>query len=155
MKKDSSKIIVKSNVQSPGYIEILSELANLPKVVSIILLLSGGLFGKIKIGGVEVQGVIPYFFGNSKIERERLRLENENLKLDNDMKRIDVERKKKESGLVIDLSEVEEKEIEKEEPIAHELSQEIKISAFNAGTTLGHEMRMDNSDSQMWPNTNN
>lgn len=148
VKEDSSKIIVKSNVQSPGYIEILSELANLPKVVSIILLLSGGLFGKIKLGGIEVQGVIPYFFGNGKLERERMRLENENMKLDNDLKRIDVEKKKKESGMIIDLSEVEEKEKEKAETMAHELSQELKISAFSAGTTLGHKMRMGSVDSQ-------
>ncbi|MDW0113745.1 hypothetical protein QT711_11155 [Sporosarcina saromensis] len=149
VKDDSSKIIVKSNVQSPGYIEILSELANLPKIVSIILLLSGGLFGKIKIGGVEVQGVIPYFFGNGKLERERMRLENENMKLDNDLKRIDVENKKRENDLIIDLSQIEEKaEKEKAETTARELSQELKISAFSAGTTLGHKTRIDNEDSQ-------
>lgn len=41
VKDDSSEIVVKSNVQSPGHIEILSELANLPKVISITLHLSG------------------------------------------------------------------------------------------------------------------
>ena len=144
VKEDSKEIVVKSNVQSPGYIEILSELSNLPKVVSITLLLSGVILGKIKIGGVEVQGIIPYFFGNGKLERERIKLENEKMQLDNDLVRIEVEKKKLESSSLT----VEIQNIEEAETIAHDLSRELEISAFNAGQTLGYRTRMDSEGSQ-------
>lgn len=145
IKSDAPDVFVKSNVQSPGLITILSTAGNTSLIMALTLLLSGVILGEINISGIKVQGIVPYFFGKGKLERERMKLENEKLKIENDLKRIEVDKAQESTNIELNVGEVKEKEAE---TTAHELSKELQISAFNAGKTIVSEKKMDNVDFQ-------
>lgn len=148
IKGDSSEIIVKSNVESPGYLEILTELSSMSKIVSAMIILSGITFGKVNVLGVEVEGVIPYFWGKGKLERERMKIENEDKQLELELKRMEVENKRRENANLLNIPLERSSHKENTETRAHEVSRELEISAFNVGKTLGPEKRIDSDYSQ-------
>ncbi|MBW8351710.1 hypothetical protein K0H71_20095 [Bacillus sp. IITD106] len=133
MVRSDSDVFVKSNVQSPGLISLLAPAGNVSIIVAVTLLLSGVILGEVNLPGVKVQGIIPYFFGKGKLEREKMRLENERLQLENDKIRIGINLSGQEKKLA--------------ESTALEISKELRISAFNAGKTFEFEKKMDSIDS--------
>ncbi|MCM3488829.1 hypothetical protein M3689_05850 [Alkalihalophilus marmarensis] len=126
-KEDSSDIIIKNNVQSPGLIDFVTDLDNLRTLVWCFVLLSGVFLTKVKVGKLEVLGIIPYFLNEGKINRESMRLDNE-------MKKVELEKQK------VDL---EKQKIEMKTP---PIVEKLKITPFTTGKVVEFRTQMDNLD---------
>src|SRR5699024_11986104 len=62
--QNSEEIIIKSNVQSPGLLEFVS---NNPKtVLAITVILSGFIVGEVNFIGIKFKGIIPYVQSHKK-----------------------------------------------------------------------------------------
>lgn len=133
--KDSDdEVVVKSNVQSPGLIEIVTGQTDILTAVTILVTLTGIFFSKIKIGNIEVLGLVPYFFNEGRLQRKRMKEENKSIEINNGIKQIELERKKLEL------------EKEKLEFQAMKVKEQLRISSFDAGRTVANQTQTDNSE---------
>ncbi|MBC6165732.1 hypothetical protein HCA15_03655 [Listeria booriae] len=101
-KENSKNIDIKINVQSPGITFLQAAIDHWPDIVAVTTVLYGVTIGNVNFGPVSFQGIVPYFFGDGKLDRERKRLENEGLKLENEAKKI-VNDNLKKDGVTKDL----------------------------------------------------
>jgi restriction system protein len=124
--ENASQIIIKSNVQSPGLIDFITNIKNLTILLTAFGTLTGILFTKVQIGKTEILGIIPYFFNEGKISRK-------SMKLDNEMKEIELEQKKAEL-----ISYMKEKNIP---PI----SEKLEITTFTSGKVVEFRRQKDTS----------
>ena len=153
IKKESTfskeKVIVKSNVQSPGIIEVITQLIDSPTAMSIMGVLGGLTFTDVKFGDKTIRGVIPYF-ANLKLEKEKMKQEN---------KRIEIDNRKAEKEIEILDEEIRSKkldndkktlELEKEKLAieVQQLRQQLQIASFDAGRVFEDQTQMDNLDDQ-------
>lgn len=140
--KDTEEVIIRSNVQSPGLIELVT--TNPITTISIMIALSGAVFGKVKFGGIELQGILPFFqsFRKGEIEIKKAKKEVEMMDLDKKFKEIENERAQLELE-----KEKTSWEIEKIKKEAELVRERLQISNFDAGKTLSSvEKQMDNDD---------
>ncbi|WP_312507523.1 hypothetical protein [Lysinibacillus sp.] len=135
------KVIVKSNVQSPGLIELV---ANNPiTVITTLVFLSGAVFGEINIGGVKLPGIIPYF---QSLRKEQIEIKASKKDLDmkdeeHRAKRIENERAELELEQMRDDFAL--KKLENE---ADRLRVQLQISSFDAGRLFEGQTQMDSGD---------
>jgi restriction system protein len=134
---NSSEIIIKSNVQSPGLIDFITDAKNLAALIGAIGTLTGILFTKVEIGNTQILGIIPYFFNEGRITRK-------SMKLDNDIKAVELEKKKAELKAYIAENNVP--------PI----SEQLELSPFTSGKVVEFRTRKDTSDqlSEVGPEEN-
>ncbi|UQF11984.1 hypothetical protein [Vagococcus lutrae] len=104
-KDKSSYFVLKADINSPGEFKISTGIEHLDTflyVCSNILYFAKenpilftsitstvflSIFGGPNVNGKQFFGIIPYFFGEGKISREKSRLENKGIDLDNQIKR--------------------------------------------------------------------
>lgn len=128
--KSNDEVTIKSNVQSPGIIEFVS--SDTTTILSIVIVLSAGIIGDVSIFGFKFKGIIPYIQSHKKItkEIEVLDEEKKSIQIDNDRKKFELEKDKE----IWDTK----KETEAE------LKEQLKISSFDAGKTVGEQTQKDN-----------
>ncbi|WP_088815403.1 MULTISPECIES: hypothetical protein [Listeria] len=80
----SKHIDIKINVQSPGIAFLESTLQHWPEIVAV----ASFFFGKVDAKSVKFQGIVPYFFGEGRLDRELKRLEIEHSKKDLETKEV-------------------------------------------------------------------
>lgn len=139
LKKD--KVIVKSNVQSPGLIELVTD--NPLTVIAISIVLSGAVFGEINFKGIKLPGIIPYFqsFKKGQIEIQKSKKELE--MMDEDQKAKQLENQRAQFELEKDKENFEIKKLENE---AERLRLQLQISSFDAGTVFVNQTQTDSGD---------
>lgn len=153
IKKESAlskeKVIVRSNVQSPGIIEIITQLIDSPTAMSIMGVLGGLTLTEVKFGEKTIRGIIPYF-ANLKLEKEKMKQDNkrveiENKKAEKEIKMLDEEIR----GKKLD-NDKKELELEKEKLAieVEQLRQQLQIASFDAGRVFEDQTQMDNQDDQ-------
>lgn len=135
------EIIIKTNVQSPGLIEFVTD--NAVTIIAVMTMLSGILWGKINVGGISVQGILPYFLTHKKerIEIEKAKKELEIMNEDKKAKQLENERSQFELE-----KEREMWEIQKLESRVKPLRNQLKISSFDAGRVFEDRKQMDSGD---------
>lgn len=141
IKAEDAVVTVKSNVESPGILVFIS--AHYPAILATTVALTGLTIGQINICGFKSVGLYRYFFGEEKLQRDKVGLEIEGQRLDNELKSLEVIERKRELGITDS-----EDEIKEAENTAHKLSNELMVSAFNPGKTLGHRKRREILDDQ-------
>lgn len=152
--KSSDKVVVKSNVQSPGFIEMVTSFIDKPTAMALMTILGGTIFTDVKIGNKTIRGIIPYFL-TLKVEKEKMKheakqMEVANLKVEKEIEILDEERRSKQ--LENDLKQIEvERERERREKERLELEAEkiikqLQISSFDAGRTFEDRTQMDSGD---------
>jgi hypothetical protein len=126
------KIIVKNNVQSPGFMEFVSPIINTENVIYLSSIITGYgiLFSKVKVGNMEILGLVPYFFNEGRLNRQKMKHENRSIELDNELKQIEVEQKRA--------------QLQSIEPEAERLRAQLHISNFDAGRLVGDQTQTDN-----------
>ncbi|MBM7645068.1 hypothetical protein JOD45_001279 [Scopulibacillus daqui] len=132
------EIVVKSNVQSPGLIEFVSN--NYGTILAVTIALGGFLIGEVKILGIKSQGIIPYFQSHKKRKIENKKAEKELELMDEEKKAKQLENKKAEFEL---YKEKEMWQIKKEIE-AEQIRQQLQISSFDAGRIVGDQTQTDN-----------
>ena len=137
------EVIVKSNVQSPGLIEFVTE--NPVTVFSITMVLSAVLWGEINIAGIKVKGILPYFQAHRKGKIEIEKGKKELAMMDEDTKAKQLENERAQFELEKDREIWETKKIEVE---AERLRHQLQISNFDAGRVFEGQTQMDNQDVQ-------
>lgn len=126
------EVFVKSNVQSPGLIEFVS---NNPEIVfSIVMLLSAGVAGKINFGVFKFEGILPFIQSYKKNQKELDIMEEEykSKQIKNERDRFELDKDK----------EAWKKQKETEE----ELRTQLQISNFDAGRVVGDQTQKDISE---------
>ncbi len=141
IKAEDAVVTVKSNVESPGILVFISD--HYPAIIATTVVLTGLSIGQINICGFKSVGLYRYFFGEEKLQRDKVGLENEGQRLENELKSLEVIERKRELGITDSDSAIKEAE-----NTAHELSEELSVSAFNPGQILGHRKRRENLDDQ-------
>lgn len=116
---ESTEIAIKSNVQSPGLIDFITNVENLPTLLTAVGTLSGVLFTKVQIGTVQILGIIPYFFNEGPISRKTMKLDNQLKEVELEMKKAELINYKKENNISLP-------------PI----SEKLEITPFNAGKVV-------------------
>jgi len=137
------KAIVKSNVQSPGLIELVA--SNPATVISTIIVLTGIIVGESKILGFKFNGIIPSIQSHRKGNVEIKRMEKEIELMDEDKiaKTIENERARFELEKEKELWELERTKKE-----AELVRERLQISSFDAGRVIQSQTQMDNDDVQ-------
>lgn len=113
----AGQISLKIDVQSPGEIILLGSIDNLEGIIEIgkniismvqdnpssTFWVFAAIFGGVQYKDFNVFGIIPYFFGEGKLRREKMKAENKSLQLDHEIKthRFEMEKKKDLSELKI------------------------------------------------------
>lgn len=140
IKKHSDNIeeemIIKSNVQSPGLIEFVTE--NYGTIIAVTTVLSGFLIGEVNIVGIKIKGILPYFQSHKKgkIEMEVMTEDKKAKQLENERTQFELEK---------DREIWETKKLENQ---AERLRLELQISNFDAGRVFEDQTQMDNQDDQ-------
>ncbi|WP_400194596.1 hypothetical protein [Lysinibacillus telephonicus] len=139
--ENKEEVIIKSNVQSPGLIELVT--ANPFTTLSIMIALSGAIFGEISIGGIKLQGILPFYqsFRKGEVDIKKAKKELEILELDRKAKEIGNDRAQFELDKEKSLWETE---ITKKE--AELVRERLQISNFDAGKVIQSETQMDSVD---------
>lgn len=137
------EIIVKSNVQSPGLIEFVTE--NAVSILAVTTVLSGVLWGEISVAGIKVKGILPYFQSHRKGNLEIEKTKKELAMMDEDKKAKQLENERAQFELEKDREVWETKKIENE---AERLRHQLQISNFDAGRVFEDQTQMDNLDDQ-------
>lgn len=142
-KSDGSngKVIVKSNVQSPGIIEFVTSNAN--TILAVTTVLSGALIGEVKIAGFKLQGVLPYFQSYKKQKLEMKKMEKEMVMMDEDKRLKEIQNDRAQFELDRDKEIWENEKLELE---AKRLRTRLQISSFDAGRVLGVQTQTDSSE---------
>lgn len=134
-----SDTAVKTNVQSPGIIEFISE-----NWIAVGAVIGGLVFGEIDFMGIKLRGIVPYFFNEGELERKKKRLENEKLSIEIEKEKIEAKK------MALEL-EALKNDIYRDEKILQS-SQEIKdtldITIFDAGKKVSHKTQMGSDDGQ-------
>lgn len=140
-KDTQDEIIIKTNVQSPGLIEFVTE--NAVTIVAVTTMLSGALWGQINVAGINVKGILPYFQshkkGNIEIEKAKKELEM----MDEDKKAKQLENERAQFELEKEREIWETKKLEKK--VEH-LRNQLQISSFDAGRGFEDRTQMDSGD---------
>ena len=127
--KSKDDVFIKSNVQSPGLIELVS--SNPKTILSIIMVLGAGVIGEVSFFGFKFKGILPYIQSQRKAE-----IENEIMEEEKISKQIKNQRDKFE---LMKDKEAWTKQKETEE----ELRTQLQISSFDAGKAVGDQMQKD------------
>ncbi|MFY0521325.1 hypothetical protein ACOMCU_26395 [Lysinibacillus sp. UGB7] len=130
------EMIIKSNVQSPGLIEFVTE--NPVTVVAIVTVLSGFIMGEVNMIGIKIKGFLPYFQSHKKgnLEIEVMAEEKKAKQLENERTQFELEKDK------------EIWETKKLENQAERLRLQLQISNFDAGRVFEDQTQTDNQDDQ-------
>ncbi|WP_025114444.1 hypothetical protein [Lysinibacillus fusiformis] len=139
----NDRMIVKSNVQSPGLLELVSN--NPITVISTIIVLSGAVMGEIKIGGIRLPGIIPFF---QTYRKEQIEIKKS--KKDLDMKDEEQRAKQLENQRAeLELEQMKDDlALKKLENEAERLKVQLQISSFDAGRVFEGQTQMDSGDVQ-------
>lgn len=139
----NDRMIVKSNVQSPGLLEFITE--NPITVISTVIVLSGAVAGEINIGGIRLPGIIPYF---QSFRKEQIEIEKS--KKDLQMKDLEYQAKQIENQKAInELKQMEDDmALKKLENEVERLKAQLQISSFDAGRVFEGQTQMDSGDVQ-------
>lgn len=138
---DKNKMIVKSNVQSPGLIEFITE--NPITVLAAITVLSAPIIGEINTKWVKIPGLIPYFqsYKRNKLEMKKIEKEMEMMDEDKRAKQLENERAQFELDKEKEIWQIQiKKEIE-----VGQLQNQLQISSFDAGKLVVNQTQTDNS----------
>lgn len=139
---DSSddKVIIKSNVQSPGLIEFISD--NYGTILAITIVLSGSIFGEVNFLGVKIKGILPYYqsYKKQKVEIQKGEKEIELMEEDKRAKQLENERAE------LELEKEKAKWLKEKETEAEQLRGQLQISNFDAGRTIENQMQTDSGD---------
>ncbi|MFC2948510.1 hypothetical protein [Virgibacillus sediminis] len=129
----SEEVIVKSNVQSPGLLEFISN--NLASIMAITTVLGGVLIGEVNLLGIKVKGILPYYQSHKKqkIEMEIMEEDKKAKQLENHKAEFDLHREK-------EIWEI------KKETEAEQLREQLRISSFDAGKIIANQMQTDTSE---------
>ncbi|MFJ8245159.1 hypothetical protein [Peribacillus asahii] len=144
-KSDCSQgeVIIKSNVQSPGLIEFVTN--NATTVLTVTTLLSGFLFGEVNFVGIKFKGVLPYFQSYKKEKLEMKKIQKELGMMDEDKKAKEIENERSQFELEKDREIWKMEKLEKE---AERLRLRLQISSFDAGTVFEGQTQTDCEDNQ-------
>ncbi|MDD1501617.1 hypothetical protein PVA17_02360 [Lysinibacillus sp. CNPSo 3705] len=136
IKEHSDEMIIKSNVQSPGLIEFVTE--NAGTIIAVTTVLSGFIIGEVNIMGIKLKGILPYFQSHKKgeLEMEVMVEEKRAKQLENERTQFELEKER------------EIWETKKLETQAERLRLQLQISNFDAGRVFGDQMQTDNQDDQ-------
>lgn len=139
-KSDNVKdeVIVKSNVQSPGLIEFISN--NYMLVISTATVLSGIVFGEINTAGVKLKGILPYFQTRKKENVEIKKFEKEIELMDEEKAAKQIENEKSQFELDKEREIWEVKKLENE---VERLRLQLQISSFDAGRIVESQTQTD------------
>ncbi|MDR2278659.1 MAG: hypothetical protein LBE23_12445, partial [Vagococcus sp.] len=87
----SKEIYIKTNVQSPGIVEFVTNPANIPVIIAGIGILFGNVEGNIKGQNISIKGIVPYFLPAERAKRiaERKKHELEVKKIDSEIMHLD------------------------------------------------------------------
>ena len=139
--ESKEKVIVKSNVQSPGIIEFVS--SNWGVIVSTTTILSGAIFGEVSFQNVKFTGILPYFRG---LKREKLDMK----KMEKELEILDEDKISRQLGnekVKFELDKEKESwEVKKLENELERLRLQLQISSFDAGRTFEVQTQMDNEN---------
>lgn len=138
---NQGEVIIKSNVQSPGLIELIAE--NAVTIITVATVLSGALWGDIKVAGVTVKGIFPYFQSHKKGNLEIKKTEQEIEMMKDDQKAKQLENERTQLELDMQRDEFELKKLENE---ADRLRLQLQISSFDAGTVFVNQTQTDSGD---------
>lgn len=138
--EEDDNFIVKSNVQSPGWLEFVStNRENIVLVSTILVSVTASLFGEIKIKNSTVKGLFPYL-------RDRENHKKEMELKDNEIEKGQIELIMQKTQLPTLEAAEKTKQLEEQLKQAHLLRE---ISSFNAGTNVNPpETQTDNADDQ-------
>ncbi|RNC98689.1 hypothetical protein [Lysinibacillus halotolerans] len=139
IKKQSNKsgheLIVRSNVQSPGLIELLS--SDWVAVVTTVSILSGIVVGDVDFFGIKFKGIVPSIqaYKKGQMEIKKTEKEIEIMEEEKITKQLENERLRR---------ELENEETKKEAELVRE---RLKITDFDAGKLISSvEKQMGNDD---------
>lgn len=136
----SEEVIVKSNVQSPGLVEFVSD--NWGTIVAITTVLSGFIIGDVNFLGFKFKGILPYYQSHKKQQVEIKKSEKEIELMEEDKRSKQLENERAEFELEKEKAIwSKEKEIEVEQ-----LRQQLQISNFDAGRKVGDQKQTDISE---------
>lgn len=135
--KNADKFFLKQNIQSPGPIEIISNIKEfieplIPWASAAICML-GLKTLQIKYKDTEIKGTLPWLFARKRINKA-MDLENHSKELDNELKMLEIEKIKKELN----------------QPSVAEQVPEMRITINDAGRYVlpSTQMQRDSSDLQ-------
>lgn len=130
------EMIIKSNVQSPGLIEFVTE--NAGSILAVTTVLSGFIIGEVNIIGIKLKGILPYFQSHKKgsLEIEVMAEEKKAKQLENERTQFELEKER------------EIWETKKLENQAERLRLQLQISNFDAGRVFEDQTQTDNQDDQ-------
>ncbi|MBM4762693.1 hypothetical protein [Bacillus sp. B15-48] len=134
------EIIIKSNVQSPGVIELLSNNAGL--VITTTILLSGLFGGEIKVFGIKTKGIIPYFQEYKKGQLAIKKTEKEIELMEEERKSKQLENQKNQLEIERDVDNLKTKKLENE---IERIRLQLQISSFDAGKIIEDQKQMDSA----------
>ncbi|MBM7699328.1 hypothetical protein [Kurthia huakuii] len=128
--RDAKKFFLKQNIQSPGYIEMISTVKNIVDVSTPYftgaLIMLGVKVLHVRYKETEVKGLLPWLFTRKRI--------NKSIDLDNQLKQLEIDRIKREL----------------DQPSVAEQVPEMRITANEAGRLVlpSTQRQTDSSDSQ-------
>ncbi|GAA0343708.1 hypothetical protein ACFQ4Z_02910 [Oceanobacillus oncorhynchi subsp. oncorhynchi] len=129
----TEKVIIKSNVQSPGLMEFVSD--NVYSIVAITAVLSGFIIGEINFVGIKIKGILPYYqqHKKQKIDMEVKEEEKRSKQIENERAEFELYKDK-------EIWEIKkEKEVE-------QLRGQLQISSFDAGRLTEDQTQTGNSE---------
>ncbi|MCC2249066.1 hypothetical protein JUJ52_03715 [Virgibacillus sp. AGTR] len=138
--QNSEEVIIKSNVQSPGLLEFVSN--NTGTVIAITVILSGTLIGDVNFIGFKFKGIIPYIQSHKKQNQEMKKTDKEIELMEEDKRTKQLENDRTE----FELSKEKEIWQIKKETEAEQLRQQLQISNFDAGRIIEDRTQTDNSE---------
>lgn len=136
------RVTVKTDVQSPGLIEFVSE--NAVSILTITIVLSGVFFGEVNILGIKLKGILPYYQSHKKNQLEIKHKEKEIELMDENKKSKQIENERAQ----FEFDKEKESLTVKKETETAQLREQLRISSFDAGRTVGDQMQTDNSENQ-------
>ncbi|MEA0565049.1 hypothetical protein [Lysinibacillus irui] len=148
------KVFVKSNVQSPGILEMVADLKDVTTIVGLMTVLGGAIFTEVKIGDKSIRGILPYFL-NLKLEQEKMKQENKQIEVGNSksMKEVEIlEEERRAKQLENELKEIviegERMKIQQQklEMEAQQVRNRLQISSFDAGRVFEDQTQMDSGE---------
>lgn len=135
----SDDVIIKSNVQSPGLLELVS--IDFKTIVSITIVLSGVLVGDFNFFGVKFKGIFPAINEHKKQKADIKKTEKEIDLMEEDQKAKQIANERAQFEL-----EKERKSWIKVEETEVQLHEELRISSFDAGRKFSNQTQKDSSE---------
>lgn len=153
-REKNERIMVKANVESPGFIILSSSL--IPTVTSYIvehpfqsgIISLAVLFGKIKIAGIEIPGIIPAIQAINQTHQQ-----NKKAKIENDLAEIELKERKKDERvtdlqrqITLERKKQELNQLRKDQLNVQKLDITVDAPSVNYGD--GQQTQMDFYDSE-------